>query len=52
MFDPALVASLVTEGADTVALLFRLTTGPWADRTGRSWRFTIVGYAGSSELRV
>jgi MFS family permease len=41
----ALVVGLVTGGADAAALLLRLLTGPWADRTERYWRFTIIGYA-------
>lgn len=41
----ALLVGLVTGGADAVALLLRLVSGPWADRTGRYWTFTIIGYA-------
>lgn len=41
----ALVVGMVTGGADAVALLLRLLTGPWVDRTGRYWSFTIIGYA-------
>ena len=41
----ALLVGLVTGGADAVALLLRLVTGPWVDRTGRYWTFTIIGYA-------
>ena len=40
----ALVVGLVTGGADAVALLLRLATGPWVDRTARYWGFTIIGY--------
>ncbi len=39
------VVGIVTGGADAIALLLRLATGPWVDRTGRYWAFTIVGYA-------
>ncbi len=41
----ALLAGLVTGGADAIALLLRLATGPWVDKTGRYWTFTIIGYA-------
>ncbi len=41
----ALLVGLVTGGADAVALLLRLVSGPWVDRTGRYWAFTIIGYA-------
>jgi len=41
----ALLVGLVTGGADAVALLLRLVTGPWVDKTGRYWTFTIIGYA-------
>jgi hypothetical protein len=41
----ALLAGLVTGGADAIALLLRLATGPWVDKTGRYWTFTTIGYA-------
>src|SRR6478736_3367978 len=41
----AVLVGLVTGGAEAVALLLRLATGPWADRTGAYWAFTIFGYA-------
>lgn len=41
----ALLVGLVTGGADAAALLLRLVSGPWVDRTGRYWTFTIIGYA-------
>ena len=41
----AVLVGLVTGGAEAVALLLRLATGPWADRTGAYWSFTILGYA-------
>ncbi len=42
--SPALVG-LVTGAASAIALVLRLATGPWADRTGAYWGFTIAGYA-------
>lgn len=41
----ALLVGLVTGGAQALALVLRLLTGPWADRTGAYWGFTIFGYA-------
>lgn len=41
----ALVVGLVTGAGEAMALLLRLATGPWADRSGRHWRLTVVGYA-------
>ncbi|MFH8252516.1 MFS transporter [Microbacterium sp. B2969] len=41
----AVLVGLVSGGAEALALLLRLVTGPWADRTGAYWAFTIVGYA-------
>lgn len=41
----AVLVGLVTGGAEALALLLRLATGPWADRTGAYWTFTILGYA-------
>jgi len=41
----ALLVGLVTGGAQALALILRLATGPWADRTGAYWGFTISGYA-------
>jgi MFS family permease len=41
----AAVVGLVTGIGEGVALVFRLLTGPLADRTGRPWPQTIVGYA-------
>ncbi|AIY17635.2 MFS transporter [Pimelobacter simplex] len=40
----ALVVGLVTGAGEAMALLLRLGTGPWADRSGRHWRLTVVGY--------
>lgn len=41
----AALVGLVTGGASAIALALRLATGPWADRTGAYWGFTIGGYA-------
>ena len=41
----ALVVGLVTGAGEAAALLFRLVSGPFADRTGRYWMLTIAGYA-------
>lgn len=41
----ALTVGLVTGAGETVALVLRLVTGPWADRSHRHWRLTVVGYA-------
>jgi len=41
----AAVVGLVTGIGEGVALVFRLVTGPLADRSGRPWPQTIVGYA-------
>lgn len=40
----ALTVGLVTGAGEAVALMFRLVTGPWADRSQRHWRLTVVGY--------
>ena len=40
----AVVVGLVTGGGEAVALVLRLAFGPIADRTGRYWTLTIVGY--------
>jgi hypothetical protein len=40
----AALVGLVTGGASAIALALRLATGPWADRTGAYWAFTIAGY--------
>lgn len=44
----ATLVGLVTGGAAAIALALRLATGPWADRTGAYWGFTIAGYAVSA----
>lgn len=41
----ALVVGLVTGAGEAVALVLRLASGPMADRGGRYWTLTIVGYA-------
>ncbi|HWJ09819.1 MAG TPA: MFS transporter, partial [Nocardioides sp.] len=41
----ALVVGIVTGAGEAMALLLRLATGPWADRSGRHWRLTVIGYA-------
>lgn len=40
----AVVVGLVTGAGEAVALLLRLAFGPLADRTGRYWSLTILGY--------
>jgi MFS family permease len=40
----ALVVGLVTGAGEAVALVLRLAFGPIADRTGRYWSLTILGY--------
>ncbi|WP_312855913.1 MFS transporter [Nocardioides stalactiti] len=40
----ALTVGLVTGAGEAVALVLRLVTGPWADRSQRHWRLTVVGY--------
>jgi MFS-type transporter involved in bile tolerance (Atg22 family) len=41
----ALTVGLVTGAGEAVALVLRLATGPWADRSHRHWHLTVVGYA-------
>lgn len=41
----ALVVGLVTGAGEAAALVLRLASGPWADRSGRYWALTITGYA-------
>ena len=40
----ALVVGLVTGAGEAMALVLRLVFGPLADRTGRYWGLTILGY--------
>ncbi|PFG41073.1 MFS transporter [Georgenia soli] len=41
----ALVVGLVTGAGEAMALVLRFVFGPLADRTGRYWALTILGYA-------
>jgi sugar phosphate permease len=41
----ALTVGLVTGAGEAVALVLRLVSGPWADRSQRHWQLTVVGYA-------
>lgn len=41
----ALLVGLVTGGAEAAAQGLRVIFGPWADRTGKYWTFTLAGYA-------
>ncbi len=41
----ALTVGLVTGAGEAIALVLRLATGPWADRSHRHWRLTVIGYA-------
>ena len=41
----ALTVGLVTGAGEAAALGFRLFSGPAADRTGRYWRWMVIGYA-------
>ncbi|WP_196780979.1 MFS transporter [Nocardioides sambongensis] len=40
----ALAVGLITGAGEAVALLLRLGTGAWADRSGRPWRLVVLGY--------
>lgn len=41
----ALVVGLITGAGEAMALVLRLFSGPLADRSGRYWSLTILGYA-------
>lgn len=41
----ALTVGIVTGAGEAVALMLRVVTGPWADRSQRHWRLTVIGYA-------
>lgn len=41
----ALVVGAVTGAGEAVALVLRLVSGPWADRTRRYWTLAVAGYA-------
>ena len=40
----AVLVGLITGAGEAMALLLRLVSGTWADRTGRYWTLTIAGY--------
>jgi MFS family permease len=40
----ALTVGLVTGAGEAMALVLRLVFGPIADRTGRYWSLTVIGY--------
>jgi len=40
----AFTVGLVTGTGEAAALVLRLVTGPWADRSGRHWSLTVAGY--------
>lgn len=40
----AVLVGLVTGAGEAMALLLRLVSGTWADRTGRYWTLTLAGY--------
>lgn len=40
----ALVVGVVTGAGEAIALVLRLFSGTLADRTGRYWRLTLIGY--------
>lgn len=40
----ALTVGIVTGAGEGIALVLRLVTGSWADRSQRHWRLTVVGY--------
>lgn len=41
----AFTVGLVTGAGEAMALVLRLVTGPWADRSRRHWSLTVTGYA-------
>ncbi len=41
----AVLVGVVTGAGEAIALLLRLVSGSWADRSGRYWTLTFVGYA-------
>ena len=41
----AVLVGLVTGVGEAMALLLRLVSGRWADRSGRYWGLTLLGYA-------
>ncbi|SCL28113.1 MFS transporter [Micromonospora inyonensis] len=44
----ALVVGLVSGAGEAMSLLLRLASGPLADRTGRYWSLTLLGYASTA----
>ena len=40
----ALTVGLVTGAGESIALMFRLVTGVWADRNSNYWSMTVIGY--------
>jgi MFS family permease len=40
----ALTVGIITGAGEAMALILRLVTGPWADKSQRHWRLTVVGY--------
>lgn len=41
----ALAVGIITGAGEAVALVLRLGTGPWADRSQQHWRLSVVGYS-------
>lgn len=41
----ALAVGIITGAGEAIALLLRLVSGPLADRSGRYWSLTVLGYA-------
>ncbi len=41
----ALTVGIVTGAGEAMALVLRLVTGPYADKSQRHWRLTVIGYA-------
>ena len=41
----AVTVGVVTGAGEAIALILRLVTGTWADRSQRHWPLTVVGYA-------
>ena len=41
----ALTVGLITGAGEGIALVLRLGTGVWADRSHNHWRLTVIGYA-------
>jgi MFS family permease len=41
----AVLVGLISGAGEAMALLLRIVSGSWADRSGRYWTFTFAGYA-------